>query len=334
MVLLALGATGSSPASARICTSGITGGQAASGTKRVAPRASGTRDGFMWLCLAMAWAGLTACVAPRDVPAVTGVSEAADAPSDPPVHRALAPSEPAEPTRLMTQFVPSQHGFAFVNRFSGSPVPSTTLNMLWGGRMDYGLCGGMSFAAADYFLARRAIPEVDSPPVEGSALYRDLYRRQTQSLGIVYAGALRFAVWMGLSDRAVGDLTIGQLADIIASLDRGEPVVLGLVYHSFDQTLALWYNHQVLAYRVGERSSDRVVLRVYDPNYPDNDEVVISVWSADGSALVEGSGIRSARLVPGRRARSIRGIFAMPYRFQPLPSRAQAPFGAPASPAD
>lgn len=272
--------------------------------------------------LILIWAGLAACDAEHD-PAVRA-TPSRPAPSDSASlirPQASAPDlSRSVPQRSIARFVPSEHGFAFVNRFSGSPLPSKTLTRLWGGRMDYGLCGGMSYAAADYFLADQPIPGSIAPPAEGSALYIDLQHRQMQSLGIALTGSLRFAVWMGMSDHAVQMLTIWQLAGIIAALDRGEPVVLGLVYHSFDETLAVWHNHQVLAYRVADRSPAGVTLLVYDPNHPGNDEVVIAVRSVDGSPLAGGSEIRTSKLVPGRRARRIRGIFAMPYRFASPPS--------------
>lgn len=265
-----------------------------------------------------------------DAPAHPTTQAAADPPSaTPPALSAqqqpLAAASPS-PARSIAGFVPSSHGFAFVNSFSGWPAPGRTIDTILarslGGSMDYGLCGGMSFAAADYYLAGRPRPAGSKPPAAGSALYETLYRRQVDSLGAGLIGSLRFLAWMALGDRAVGQLTVAELPAIVDALDRGRPVVLGLVYQRIDRSAAVWHNHQVLAYRVADRSASGVSLAVYDPNYPGRDSVLISVRSLDGSPIADGPAVRCARLVPGRRARPIRGVFAMPYAYRPPPEHA------------
>ncbi len=66
-----------------------------------------------------------------------------------------SPVPPPPSTRSFADFRPSLHGFRFTNHFTGSPLPFSLgglekhLNL----PNDFGLCGGMSFAAADFFLA-------------------------------------------------------------------------------------------------------------------------------------------------------------------------------------
>jgi hypothetical protein len=69
-------------------------------------------------------------------------------------------------------FLPSEHGFRFRN--SGPEIPVTTITVggvhVPIGNAANGMCGGMGFAALDYFTAGRSIPEVDRPDA-GSPLY-------------------------------------------------------------------------------------------------------------------------------------------------------------------
>ena len=164
----------------------------------------------------------------------------------------------------------------------------------------YGLCGGMSAAAADYFLARMPVPTDSKAPARGSALYTYLYSRQAASLGPMGAMALKYGEWMKLSDGEVARRTLDELPRIVEMVERGEVVVLGLVLEGAGG--APWDNHQVLAYGVVRRGGGTDV-KVYDPNYPKADDVVIRVMD-DG---------RAARMGPGTRGRTVRGVFRMPY---------------------
>ncbi|MFN0130921.1 MAG: hypothetical protein ACKVW3_00060 [Phycisphaerales bacterium] len=101
-------------------------------------------------------------------------------------HESLAPS--------LAEFRPSLHGFRFVNSFTGSPLPfglgkaEKSLNV----PNRFGLCGGMSFAAADFFLAARPRPDARQPPTQGDPLYNFLYGRQVVSLGTMGVMAAKF----------------------------------------------------------------------------------------------------------------------------------------------
>src|SRR4051812_37428544 len=98
-------------------------------------------------------------------------------------HADPAPAPPGAP-RSFADFRPSLHGFAFRNDFQGSPLP---INLGSAERAlkppsHYGLCGGMSSAAADFYLAGCPIPIHATPPAHGTPLYTYLYTRQSASL--------------------------------------------------------------------------------------------------------------------------------------------------------
>ena len=75
---------------------------------------------------------------------------------------------------VMTAFVPLKDGFKFVNDFVNDFVPA--LDIRTGG-----LCGGMSYAAFDYYNAHEPIPNQDYRPANRTTLQSYLYSRQVDS---------------------------------------------------------------------------------------------------------------------------------------------------------
>jgi hypothetical protein len=216
-------------------------------------------------------------------------------------------------------FRPSRHGFAFVNSFSGSPLPVSlgALEQRLNVPNRFGLCGGMSFAAADFYLAGRSLrAEITSqtPPAQGTEVYRYLYQRQSASLGPMAVMATKFLDWMQTPESGPDGThvrTDAELPAITGALGRGEGVMIGLVLVGADRSLAVWNNHQVLAYAVASGDdASHPTIRIYDPNYPDQDDVVLR-WVPDEADP------RWERFVPrdGRAPRitRVRGFFQMPY---------------------
>ncbi|MDX2131949.1 MAG: hypothetical protein SFY69_07855 [Planctomycetota bacterium] len=220
-------------------------------------------------------------------------------------------------------FRPSVHGLRFVNRFSGSPLPDALRgSSLARGKVvpaEFGLCGGMSLLVADYYLAGQRPPDDTTPPAPGTPLYDAIAARQLESFGEGGVMVLAFRRWMSLPDDGGADeestasLTRAELAGILRRLDRGELVPLGLVYvRSRTNSRApqsrvgvLWQNHQVLAYGY-EPGEAGVRVRVYDPNYPGDDGVVIA----------PAQGVWERRTGTGKVTR-VRGFFPMPYEARP-----------------
>ena len=186
-------------------------------------------------------------------------------------------------------FLPSQDGFAFTNAWPSEPAvvlptPFGNINI---GNAAAGLCGGMVFAALDYWHA--AIPLPAARPAQGEALYGYLVRRLVDSWHL-QAGVAQYYQWMNLPDGDTGFDVLGQhvvtdrgLAwrtiqtqwpQIAADLDHGTPAALGVVTVASASPADLGRNHQVLACGY-DASASQVTVRVYDPNSGQNDGIHI-----------------------------------------------------------
>ena len=171
----------------------------------------------------------------------------------------------------MTTFDVKKHGFEFVNRFKTSVGDAGSVKITTSG-----LCGGMSYAAADYFLARKSAPNQSHIPAIGTPLHKYIFNRQMNSfqsldkwveLTVNPFGARdeEFFYW-GLEKRLYVDLK--------KSINRNIPVPLGL----FNIQNDVQRHHQVLAigYDMGgyknkrdkDPKKENVRIFIYDPNYP------------------------------------------------------------------
>ena len=213
-------------------------------------------------------------------------------------------------------FLPSRNGFQFANRWDGS-LPVVTVGFIWNRLLDAmsgdladllgiahvsedwlpvthadgGLCGGMVYAAMDYFNARQLPPpatyKLVTPPGVMQAVSPDsasdpLFQYTRQRLLDSFDFNGRGARWLAYSSPVYPDDDEGVLQSagvakgkawvtyreewprIRALLDRGQLAPVGLVQSAqFD----VGANHQVLAYAY--RQSGQVVqLWIYDPNVP------------------------------------------------------------------
>lgn len=224
------------------------------------------------------------------------------------------------------EFKPSVHGFKFNNTFSGYPLPFSIPNLpsLSQVGSTYGLCGGMSCAMYDFLLAGKPIPTNTTPPAPSSPLHHYLYRRQIDTFGAFGEYVAKFAQWMVIPDDSIlgtQKRTYDEFEEIRVKLDDGNPVLLGLVYVRGSDTLAIWDNHQVLAYSYSEISATTIDINICDPNYPQNDDVILRVERVPvGTTFVPGVPPRK-RTVLGFKctqkiansSKPVRGFFAMPY---------------------
>lgn len=241
-----------------------------------------------------------------------------------------------EPGEALLSLRPSLHGFRFVNHFPGSPIPPAAERLLGVAFDGFGLCGGMSFAAADMFAADRPRPADASPPGAGTPLYNYLYQRQADSLGAFYSLGLRFARWMALPRETLtgtAKRTDDEFRNLRAALDAGRPAVLGLIFHGAGEG-EVWQNHQVLAYGYHAPGDGSATIRIYDPNYPGRDDVTIRAKSASLGRIDDPSspehptdirGLRCRLFLGGHDHRPIRGFFLMPYSPVPPPPEAIPP---------
>lgn len=222
-----------------------------------------------------------------------------------------------------TPFKPSVHGFKFTNSFTGYPLPFTVpgLPALPPVLPSYGLCGGMSSAAADFFAAGKSIPAATAVPAQGSPLHSYIYQRQIDTFG---GGVFikKFADWMVLPDGTplgTRRRTADEFAQIRAVLDSHGLVVLGLVYTSFPALL--WTNHQVLAHSYVQTSSNTFKIGIYDPNFPGDDTIAINAQLVSVGSIITGIppqintvlGLQCTQITPAG-SKPVRGFFGMPYQ--------------------
>src|SRR6266516_274997 len=142
------------------------------------------------------------------------------------------------------QFLPSLNGFAFTNAWPSEPavVLHTPFGEIHIGNAAGGLCGGMVFAALDYWHAAIVPPTVQPGPSE--PLYGYIVRRLIESWHLP-VGITQYYQWMNLPDGDTGFDVLGrhvvidrglawrtiqvQWPQIKADLDAGTPVPLGVV---------------------------------------------------------------------------------------------------------
>jgi hypothetical protein len=196
-------------------------------------------------------------------------------------------------------FLPSQNGLHFANRFpSGPTVKLGPMDIRWfGGLGDAaaGLCGGMSATVRDLFERRLAPSAVRDAPANGSRQFQALVRRQVETLDWLRV-PLRFydlsafrpsprTWWSGLlRRRPVGEMAVErEWPRVRGEIDAGRLPLIGLIRASSANPFRLTANHQVLAY--GYRvDPPKVALRLYDPNWPDRDDVEATFEIVPGGA--------------------------------------------------
>jgi hypothetical protein len=201
-------------------------------------------------------------------------------------------------TRVMTTFDPEVHGFRFRNQFQGGqvvselsaqdrlaeqlgvslPFPTDEVLSLvsgasfWG---TFGLCGGMSWAALDHYLAGTPIPSQSTIPAQGTELFSRLVGRQADSLGRMELLG-RVVTWQVLPDSGqwwrfwldnAGKLVEHtEWPQLRASLEAGRPQSLCLIRSRGVGGIAK--NHQVVATGYEIVPDGRVNIDLYDPNHP------------------------------------------------------------------
>jgi hemolysin type calcium-binding protein len=235
---------------------------------------------------------------------------------------------------VRTQFDREKHAFHFVNYFT-YPLKAhlPVVGDVNFGAVPYGLCGGMTYAAADTFNFGGMAPSDTQPPAYKSDLQKALLDRQLDSLTADNAKTLRtFLDWQltPLDDKKIAGHTLivglttrtrRQLNDkILPRLRDGKVVPLGMV--KVDGTQPPWHNHQVLAIGsfVREDTGEKVV-KLYDPNF------VAGTNDDDGITYLQMDQRRQTHDADGLdrvESHRWRGVFTTPYS-------AKRPYWVPAS---
>jgi hypothetical protein len=202
-------------------------------------------------------------------------------------------------------FRPSRNGFHFANRWPPTPAWTWGLGMihLGFGNAARGLCGGLAYAARDRFDAGLPIPQVTDPPPAGTGLFREIVRRQVDSFDRLVVVPWRF--WRSAAAPAslrVRETLLDAWPRIHADLEAGHPSAVGLIRTAGLNPLRLSMGHQVLAF-ADEEHADRITVRVYDPNHPDDDSVELRIERNAG---------RQVRLSQST-GEPLLGLLALPY---------------------
>lgn len=214
-----------------------------------------------------------------------------------------------------TSFRPETNGFAFINSwtfdqnepdevrqvFTGAINAALLLlgGIFWGGTLvmfsvgrklmdwvtssgviSYGLCGGMAFAALDYYKTGVTLPKGTGPNDQptratpaGATLRAYLWRRLLDSLRDNVATVLAWmavlhvipqrwpfrggAPWLLAESKKQWD-------ELKKHIDAGDPCPIALIGETKDPT----QNHQVLAYGYEDHRDGTGVIYVYDMNSP------------------------------------------------------------------
>ncbi len=184
----------------------------------------------------------------------------------------------------------------------------------------------MCAAVYDFLLACRAVPSVVDVPKQGTRLQRYLFRRQMDSLGGLGQHAVKVAQWTTLpDDTMVGTMrrTADEFKLVRQKLDQGNLVILTLIYEYAaslkELSRRIFSNHQVLAWALKEDDAEINSIRIYDPNLPGRDDVIIraeplvlgELTTSSGSEAVRG--LKSTEMVGAEFYKDVRGFFEMPY---------------------
>lgn len=215
-------------------------------------------------------------------------------------------------TNALPDFRPSVHGFRFANRWPPGPAFQVRAGYvrLGLGEVADGLCGGMCFAAADAWLAGEAVAPDARPPEPGSPLFREIARRQLDSLEWLVIVPARFWLTAALvtAGRWSARRQVAEWRRIVADVDAGRPAMIGLVRSAGLDPFRLTINHQVLGYGY-EATADAATLRIYDPNHPGDDGVEIRLRRADAGA--------ASFNLDQSTGEPLRAVLRLPYRVAP-----------------
>ena len=196
--------------------------------------------------------------------------------------------------RAVPGFLPSTAGFHFANQWPHGPAIRLAVRVpgpipveleLRIGDTANGLCGGMALATIDRWLVGEPPPPDLTPPPEGSDLFREIVRRQIDSLGWGLAVA-RFWRSSAVRPSTRAGLAVRDAWPAVRrEIDAGRPAALGRTHVASADPRRLVGDHQVVVYGYELDAAARsVVLWIYDPNHPDDDAIRLrlTLGGADG----------------------------------------------------
>lgn len=163
-------------------------------------------------------------------------------------------------------FIPSKHGFKFENSFKSWPllVLWKTNNKEFGFGDTDAMCGGMSFAALDYYHNKKLIPQDNFAPDRGEKLFNYIRKRQLDCANFPF-GMLKTYYWTAWC----GSLLQSSEREF-KNLFFPSPLIL--IKEKSLNPFRANHNHVVVAF-----ASKDDIISIYDPNYPLDDKITITI---------------------------------------------------------
>jgi hypothetical protein len=168
-------------------------------------------------------------------------------------------------------FVPERDGFHFANEFVNviAKFPG------YGTLETAGRCGGMAYAALDYwFNGRLPVPAGAALPRDGTLLADYIYKRLLDTY--LVPSAINFITWTLAGDeetffhKGVTRWTKeGEFPKLRAMVDQGKPQVLGMV--KVTDLRQIGQDHQVVAHGYEDDGKGNLVVYLWDNRYPDRE---------------------------------------------------------------
>ncbi|HKU95195.1 MAG TPA: hypothetical protein VJR58_07965 [Vineibacter sp.] len=150
-----------------------------------------------------------------------------------------------------TDFTAKENGFHFSNN---------DITWSWGPIHSKALCGGMAYAALDYYYCGLEIPQTTTVPAEGTPLHKYIYARQVDAHEhTVPRFAASYTPFVGIFATEVPQS--GETKKLGAFLRAGKPMPICMVGQGF--------GHHVVATGYDETP---FTIHIYDPNTPDKDQ--------------------------------------------------------------
>lgn len=184
--------------------------------------------------------------------------------------------------KRVPNFLPSTHGFHFANAWPHGPTVRfgpLDPRLIGVGDAADGLCGGMVYTAADLYFAGVPMPADREPVANGSPRFKAIVRRQVESLSWLTV-PVRYWLRSALGGSFGGDRAKATLErewpKAKAEIDAGRVALIGLIRVATPNPWKLTMNHQVMAYGYAEDGRG-VTLDLYDPNWPDRDDVTATI---------------------------------------------------------
>jgi hypothetical protein len=192
-----------------------------------------------------------------------------------------------------TDFRPSQHGFPYDNSWPDSPLTTIDLGVaqIPIGSASNGLCGGMVYAALDYWANSLPIPQDrPNPAAPGTPLYDYLVQRLIDSFDLPNLPARLLTIMNPAypDTGSAGNPLEGRAPIMIKDawpqirgwIDGGFPAPICLQNIVSALPTDLGHNHQTAVWGY-QMDGNLVTLFTYDPNISGDDTVSVQFNAAD-----------------------------------------------------